>query len=487
MKMQLSGQMRMEQKLKLAPKMIQSMEILQLPLIALEERIEAEINSNPVLEMSEPAPENPEQTSQESDGEFGDNELVVNDDNNKEDDFARLSEIDFDFQDYWDRNSFRVARDSGEPDKKLEAMNNTAAPSESLHDYLLDQWRLVEADEKVKAAGEMIIDFIDEKGYVSVRLEQLHNKDKNDFDIEHLYKAIELVQTLEPVGVGARDIKECLLIQLKSLNENYDFEIKLVTNYMQDLLDNKLPEIARKMDTDMERINRAIKRLSRFDTSPGLQVGRYENFPVNADVIIEPDEQGVYRVRLSDDKLPSLQINSMYSNMSVNKQVDNNTRQFLQHNIRSARWLIEAIEQRRSTLLKVSNSILKHQYEYFEKGPLHLKPLPMATVADEIGVHIATVSRAVAGKYMQCPQGLVSLRSMFSGGVDNSDGKSHSWDAIRAKMGEIIDNEDKSKPLNDDEIRDRLEEAGLGSIARRTVAKYRKIMNIPSCRLRKKY
>lgn len=487
MKMQLSGQMKLEQRLKLAPKMIQSMEILQLPMIALEQRIETELNSNPVLEVSEPGVDSPETPAQEKETDYSQQELVVSQDKDKEDDFARMSEIDYDYQDYWDRNSYKPAKNSGQPDKKLEAMNNTAAPDVSLHDHLLDQWRLVDADEKVKAAGEMIIDFIDEKGYLSVRIEQLHNKDKNPFGIDHLYKALELVQTLEPAGVGARDIKDCLLIQLEQQAEDYGFEIDLVKGYMNELLENKLPDIARKMGKSVEEINKAIKRLSRFDTSPGLQVGRYENFPVNADVIVEADEDGNYAVRLADDNLPALQISPMYTEMASGKNVDDSTKQFLQQNMRSARWLIEAIQQRRSTLLKVSDSIIKHQREFLDKGQLHLKPLPMATVADEIGVHVATVSRAVAGKYMQCPQGLVPLRSMFSGGTDNSDGQSHSWDAIRAKMQEIIDDEDKSKPLNDDQIREMLEKAGLGSIARRTVAKYRKIMNIPSCRLRKRF
>jgi RNA polymerase sigma-54 factor len=487
MKMQLSGQMRLEQKLKLAPKMIQSMEILQLPLVALEEKIEAELNSNPVLEIAEPAMGKSDRNETHEDSPDGERALVVNEDNDKAEGFARLEEIHYDYQDYMDRGgSYRPARDSGEPDKKLEALNNTAAYLCSLNDHLLEQWRLVEADEKVKAAGEMIIDFIDNKGYLSVRLEQLYNKDRNDFGIEHLHKALELVQTLDPAGVGARDIKECMLIQLKQLGGDYAFEIELVKNFTNELMENRLPEIARKMGVSVERINKVVKRLSRLDTSPGLQIGRYENHPVSADVIVEHDENG-YVVRLADDRLPSLRVNQMYGDMSKDRSVDTATRQFLQQNIRSAQWLMEAIEQRKNTLLKVARSIVNHQVEFFDKGQLFLKPLPMAIIADEVGVHVATVSRAVAGKYMQCPQGVLSLRSFFSGGVDNEDGESHSWDAIRAKMQEIIDGEDKSNPLNDDEIRDKLEQLGLGAIARRTVAKYRKLMNVPTGRLRKKF
>jgi RNA polymerase sigma-54 factor len=173
--------------------------------------------------------------------------------------------------------------------------------------------------------------------------------------------------------------------------------------------------------------------------------------------------------------------------MARNRGVDEQTQHFLQKNIRSAQWFMDAIEQRKNTLLKVARAIVNHQKEFFEKGKLFLRPLPMATIADEVGVHIATISRAVAGKYVQCPQGILPLRSFFSGGMEDESGQEHSWDAVKAKLQEIVDREDKSDPLSDDAIKDKLTEAGMGNIARRTVAKYRKILNIPTARFRKKY
>ncbi len=489
----------MEQRMKLAPRMIQSMEVLQLPLLALQEKIEAELNSNPVLEVAQDQPEDGldqqaggEEDSQVSAEVVDQRELVVEDNSNNVEDFQRLEtlgEIDGGFSDHMDSVlPYRIRRGSDEPDRKLEALRNTAANEKSLNDHLIEQWRLVEAQEPVKQAGSLIIDYIDEKGYLTVRVEQLHNKDKHDFGIDELNEALGLVQKLEPTGVGARDLKECLLIQMTQFPEDMSFEMRLVKDHWNDLLDNRLPQIARKMKCDVEQINDAIRHMSKLDTSPGLQVGRNDNHPITADITVEPNESGPgYIVTLTDTHIPNLRINDYYSKMSRDRKIDTKTREFLQQNVRSAQWFMDAIVQRKNTLLRVARAVVRRQSEFFEKGQLFLKPLPMATVADEVGVHIATVSRAVAGKYIQCPQGILPLRGFFSGGLEDASGKSRSWDAVRARLQQIVDDEDKSKPLNDDDIRHKLAEAGMGKLARRTVAKYRKLLNIPTARFRKKY
>jgi RNA polymerase sigma-54 factor len=470
MKLEMRGQMRLEQQMKLAPHMIQSMEILQLPILALQERIEQELDSNPVLEMEESRPS--EQTAETTEPK----------EQTKDD------TLDEEFRDYIEQGTGGRRPEPDEPDPKLSAMQNTAAPPQSLHDYLEDQWRLVEADDPVKKAGSIIIDYIDDKGYLSVRLEQLHSKERTDFKLEDLQKALELIQNLDPPGVGARDPRECLLIQIAQSSDDMSFERKLVADYMQDLLENRLPEIAKKMNCSIEDINRAIGRLSKFDTSPGLQVGRNENHSVTADVIVEySDETNDYTVRLADDSLPRLRLSDYYVKMAGSEKSGEKARQFLQNNIRSAQWIIDAIEQRKNTLLKVTRSIVHHQRDFFDKGQLYLRPLPMSKVAEDVGVHLATVSRAVAGKYVQCSWGILPLRKFFSGGIEDAQGNEKSWEAVRVKLQEIIDAEDKSRPLNDDQIKEKLAEAGITGLARRTIAKYRGILKIPSARLRKKY
>jgi len=490
MKLEMSTHMRMEQRMKLAPHMIQSMEILQLPILALQERIEQELNSNPVLEMTEPAnPEDTDSVEQEAKEDINEKELVVNTDNNKVEDFERLDSLSDGFKDYMNEaGPFRKRVYSDEPDKKLEAIKNTAALPQSLHEHLAEQWRMVDAEPAVKKAGDMIIDYIDDRGYLTVRLEQLHNKDRGDFTIDDLKEAMELVQKLEPTGVGARDMRECLLIQMAQSSEDMSFESRLIAEHLDELLENRLPDIAKKMNCGIDAINRAIKRMSKLDTSPGLQVGRDQNHPITPDVIVESlDNSSQYSVRLADYDLPRLRVNDYYAKMAKDAKVAEKTKKFLQTNLRSAQWIIEAIEQRKNTLLRVTKAVVKFQRDFFEKGQLYLRPLPMSKVADDVGVHLATVSRAVAGKYIQCPWGILPLRKFFSGGTEDVNGASLSWEAIRAKLQQIINAEDKTKPLNDEQIRKKLTEFGIKKLARRTVAKYRKLLGIPAARFRKKY
>jgi len=491
MKLEMTGQMRMEQRMKLAPHMIQSMEILQLPILALQERIEQELNDNPVLELEEPAgadeTEPPEESSQDDD--LGERDLVVDTDNNKADDFERLDSMEDDFKECINQSGpYRRTRNTEERDRKLEAIKNTAAPPQSLHEYLDDQWRLVDADELVKKAGHAIINYVNDRGYLTVRLEQLYNKDRDDFEVDHLKEALRLVQQLDPTGVGAQDLRECLLIQIAQSGNDMGFEYRLVADHMDALLENRLPDIAKKMGCPIERVKLAIEHLSKLDTSPGLQVGRNDNIPITPDVIVDsPNGSDDFSVRLAESDLPSLRLSGYYTRMAKDTQINGSARKFLQNNIRSANWIIEAIEQRKNTLLRVSQSIVRHQKEFFEKGPLYLRPLPMSKVADEVGVHLATVSRAVSAKYLQCAWGVLPLRKFFSGGMEDVNGEAHSWEAIRVKLQQIIDEEDKAKPLSDDQIREKLAEIGVPNLARRTVAKYRKLMNIPTARFRKRY
>jgi len=490
MKLEMSGQMRLEQKMKLAPHMIQSMEILQLSILALQERIEQELNSNPVLEIDEPSSaEEIDSTQQQSQSRGEERGLSTDTDGGKAEDFERFDNLNEDYKDHLDQSGpfYRRVR-SEELDLKLEAIKNTAAPPQSLHEHLSEQWGLVDADEPIKKAGSRIIDYIDKRGYLSVRLEQLHNKDRPDFTFEDLQNALKLVQKLEPAGVGARDLKECLIIQMLQSGEDRSFEIRLVSEHMEALLENRLPDIAKKMKCSIEEINNAIEHMSKLDTSPGLQISREQNHPIKADVIVEfSEESGEYIVRLADSNLPSLRINDYYVKISKDSGASEETKRFLRNNIRSAQWIIDAIEQRKSTLLRVAKAVVKYQSDFFDKGQLYLKPLPMSKIADEVGVHLATVSRAVAGKYLQCTRGILPLRKFFSGGTEDVNGNERSWEAIRGKLQQIIDTEDKSKPLSDDKIRKKLAEYGINNLARRTVAKYRNLMDIPAARMRKKY
>jgi RNA polymerase sigma-54 factor len=510
----------MDQRQLLTPRMIQSMEILQLPLAALEERIEQELQSNPVLELRDPESEaeiegggEPAEDIHEAEplpertGE-GDEILVLKEDNDAND-FDRLEKI----SEYLENEEFASSKGNsdyrpassydGERDKKQDALNNTASRVTNITEHLLEQWIFVEAPEAVKKAGEIIISSINQDGYLLTDLEKLQQEStKVPLKLEDLQEALRLVQTMEPAGVGARNLRECLLLQLDQIEEDqeedgHDLELerRIVSDHLKDLEMNRYPQISKKLGRPIDDLKQAVKRLARLQPHPGKQIGIDEAPPVTPDAIIYLDEDtGKYEISMTNNAVPSLYISGRYRKMLKNRTADKNghapidkkTREFLANNVRNARWLLESIEQRRGTILRVIRQVVDAQKDFFDKGPEYLKPLPMIEVADRLGIHVATVSRAVSEKWIQTPRGVFPLRRFFSGGTTNADGQDMSWDAVKEKLRLIIDNEDKQNPINDDDIVAKLKKQGI-VLARRTVAKYRKILNIPTARQRKAY
>jgi RNA polymerase sigma-54 factor len=500
-----SIQMRPEMRQLLTPRMIQSMEILQLPLAALEERIEQELQNNPVLEFlegeseAEPIPESSATDSQKQEYTEDERALVVKENSDQAEDFDRLAKL----SEYFENEEFatngsnyrQAASYDGERDKKLDAMNNTAARSMTLAEHLMGQWAFVECTTGVRKAGEELIKYIDPEGYLRTELEQVQKDSKTPLAMEDLQQAVRLIQTMEPAGVGARNLQECLLIQLEALRqdresfEGHDFELEraLITEHLHDLEMNRYPQISKRLGRPMEDLKAAVKRLGRLHPYPGKQVGGEDAPPVIPDAIIWYDEENdKYEIEMSNDPAPSLFISGMYRKWLKNRTCDKKTREFLANNVRNARWLIESIEQRKSTITRVIRAVVDAQREFFDKGPEHLKPLPMIQVADQLGIHVATVSRAVSEKWIQTPRGVFPLRRFFSGGTTSAEGEDMSWDAVKEKLKAIISTEDKKNPLNDDEIVLRLKDQGI-ELARRTVAKYRKILNIATARQRREF
>ena len=261
----------------------------------------------------------------------------------------------------------------------------------------------------------------------------------------------------------------------------------LVSEHLKDIEANRYPKIAKATELSIEQIKDAVHGLRQFHPHPGRLLAADTVRTITPDAVIEYDEENdTYTARLTRDRFPSLYINRAYQKMVRDRAVEKKTRQFIGNNLRSATWLIDAIEQRNSTLLRVINVVLAAQREYFDQGPQALRPLPMTLVADQLGIHVATVSRAVSEKYLQTPRGIVPLRMFFSGGTETESGESMSWAAVQAKLEQIIDEEDKSDPLSDDALVEELKKNGI-DIARRTVAKYRKQLNIPTARQRRLY
>jgi RNA polymerase sigma-54 factor len=496
--------MRMEQRQLLTPRMIQSMEILQLPLLALEERIEQELQANPVLEFNAGETEadqiaDTREDSKKEDRAEDERALVVKEDSGQAEDFDRLERLSayLENEEFSTNGSFRqqVASYDGERDRKMDAMANTAARGDNLAEHLMGQWAFIETTPDVRKAGEVLINYIDSDGYFRTEFETVQKESKVPLKLEDLHEALRLIQTLEPAGIGARNLRECLLIQLEALRDDeersdgHDFELEraLITEHLKDLEMNRYPQISKRLGRPIEELKDAVKRLARLHPYPGKLVGGDEPPPITPDAIIYYDEESdKYEIEMTNDVAPSLHISDLYRKWLKEKKGDKQTREFLANNIRNARWLIESIEQRKSTIMRVIRAVVDAQREFFDKGPEFLKPLPMISVADQLGIHVATVSRAVSEKWIQTPRGVFPLRRFFSGGTTSAEGEEMSWDAVKEKLKTIIDDEDKLNPLNDDEIVEKLKAQGI-ELARRTVAKYRKILNIPTARQRREF
>ncbi len=492
--------MRMSQQMKLSPRMIQSMEILQLPSMALEERIEQELESNPVLELEEATVENDAPPKMDDDAK----PLVVSDSqNDSADDFRRANEMTEQYSEDWAQNTTESAefhtpmrRNDGERDAKMDAMANAAARTESLVEQMLDQWRYVDVDPELRKAGDHIITFIDDDGYIRVDYETIRSAASAPPGLtdEVIEAAIlEIQHRLEPAGIGARTLQECLLLQLDAtadegpVDEEHRTARTLVADHLKDIEMNRLPRIARTTGLTVDQINAGMKRLRRLDPRPGRRLAPERPQTVVPDVIVEYDSvNDRYIAALARGRQSALRINPVYKELGADKTQDKTTRQYLAGHVSNARWLIDAIQQRNSTLLRVVNVVIEAQREFLDHGPQHLKPLPMILVADQLGIHVGTVSRAVAEKYMQTPRGIFPLRMFFSGGTESSSGEEMSWAAVQAKLKQIVDAEDPMNPWSDDQLVEQLKAAGI-EIARRTVAKYRQQMSIAPARRRKKF
>jgi RNA polymerase sigma-54 factor len=371
-----------------------------------------------------------------------------------------------------------------EGDRKHDAMANMLARPQSLQDYLRDQLGWWEPDENVRAAAERIIYNLDTNGYLQGRLEDLVDPEWGPDGLERLQKALTLVQKLDPPGVGARNLRECLLLQLMPGMHCYDQLRTLIAGHLEDLEHNRLPVIQRKTGYSLELIQESLGELRKLNPKPGADFTEVHAPTVTPDVFLDVVEGGQYKVRLEDGRTPGLFVSPYYRKLIQQGTATDAEKDWIKRKLNSAQWLIESIEQRRNTLTRVAQAIVDHQTEFLNKGPEAIEPLKMQQIADKVGVHVTTVSRAVDDKWIQTPRGIFPLKRFFGGGTTSADGDEVAWDTVRLKLQDIIDHEDKHRPFSDDELVKEVEKHGL-KVARRTVTKYRKAMKIPSSRQRR--
>ncbi|MFO7900064.1 MAG: RNA polymerase factor sigma-54 [Planctomycetota bacterium] len=473
MKMDLSIYQKQEMQMRLAPQIIQSIEILQLPTLELQQRINQEMLENPILEEEEPRDEQPEEVEELSDERTDD-----------ESEFDKMIEMEERMRDYSSQAPARPRRDERDP--KLDAMQNTAAPSISLQRYLADQLTLLDLDERTNAIAENIIFNLDDNGYLQYSLEEIVESMPRGTTVAGAERVLRIVQTLDPPGVAARDLKECLLLQLAQSDGEYELPRRLITDHLHDLQMNRYPKICQETGRSMQEIREAAAFIGHLSPKPGAMFTSEQPRYVLPDVRVV-EANGGYRVEMCDDYVPRLRISRNYIRMLKSKKASREEKEYVRNKLQSAKWLIDSIQQRRQTLMKIMREVVKHQREFFEKGIRFLKPLKMGVVAEAADVHVSTVSRAIADKYADTPRGLFDIKFFFAGSAHGNgadDGVSR--ETVQDLVRETVENEDKSDPLSDGAIVEQLKEKGI-EVARRTVTKYRKELGIPASRQRIEY
>ena len=496
MRLSLSPGMQQRQQLqqKLSPRMIQAMQVLQLPQMALEEHIDQALAENPVLEKQETDPNLPTEAEERENPDAPtaeEKELVVDSGQDNGEDFERLLELTAQAPDYFDdaKPSQSANRKQEDADRKHDAIANIASRPETLQDYLINQLHELDVDEELMPLCERIISTLDatDGGYFRTSLEDLLPANRSGpEELEKAQRALALVQTLDPPGIAARDLRECLLAQLHPHMSYFEEMRTLISGHLEDLQHNRLPQIERTTGYSLDTIRATWDHLRRLNPKPASEFANTFVPAVTPDIIVERTDDGNYEVQVDDYRTPRLHISNYYMKRLRNGTATKEEKEFIKQKVNAAQWLIESIEQRRSTVTRVAQEVVNYQKRFLDDGPEFIEPLKMQQIADKVGVHVTTVSRAVDDKWIQTPRGVFPLKRFFVGGTQGADGEDVAWDVIRIRLQEVIDGEDKSKPYSDDELVKQLASRGV-KVARRTITKYRKKMGIGSSRQRRQW
>ncbi|HZJ99575.1 MAG TPA: RNA polymerase factor sigma-54 [Tissierellaceae bacterium] len=458
MKLGFNIRLEQSQRLIMTPELRQAIQLLQYNSLELNEYLKNEIEENPLLEM-----ENPNNQMEET------RELT----DDKDVDWKEVAERYDDF-------SYKAPVDKNQEEYNYEAFTTY---TKTLKEFLIEQLNLTILDDKEYLLGDYIIQNIDENGYLDIGIEEI--AEQMNSNVQEVEDVLKIIQTFEPLGVGARDLKECLLIQIREKGDVEPNLVKIIDLYLDDLACNRMIKIAKELNIDLNEMQEVCDYIKTLEPKPGRA---FSDSGENVKYII-PDAsieeiEGEYVIIINDITGPRLNINSYYRNL-LKHSSDEDTTNYLSDKLNSAMWVIQSIEQRKQTIYKVIESILKFQIDFFKSGEKGLVPLTLKEVADEIDMHESTVSRATNGKFVQTPRGLFELKFFFTSGLPGLSGEISST-SIKSEIKGIIDNEDSKKPLSDQAIADILKEKGA-SISRRTVAKYRDELNIPSSSKRKRY
>ncbi|MBV8640823.1 MAG: RNA polymerase factor sigma-54, partial [Verrucomicrobia bacterium] len=399
-----------------------------------------------------------------------------------EEEFERLAKLDEEWRDYMSQNVSYSSRNP-EDEERRQFFFDSIASQETLQHHLWEQLNTADVSGSQREAAELIIGNIDDFGFLQGSLEEISQN--TGHPLGELEEMLSLIQTFHPVGVGTRNLRECLLIQLRRLGKEHSLEYQIVDEYLEDLGRKRLPELARRLAVSVEQVQKAANFISTLDPKPGQIFTPDPNNYVLPDVSVDKvgDE---YTVSLNADQIPHLRISKTYKDLMTQGANGTDVRDYIREKIRSGKFLIKSIHQRQQTILNIANEIVKRQSEFLENGTAYLKPMTMVQIAEAVGVHETTVSRAISGKYMATPQGVFEMKYFFTPGYQTAAGAALSNTSVKEAISDMVRNEDARNPLSDKEIVDVLSDRGI-PIARRTVAKYRAELNILPSNLRKQY
>lgn len=452
--------------------MQQSLHILQVPALELSQLIRAELTSNPVLE--EETEEN------ENDGEVKtEDEQDAEADEKLDAEFEQLAKLDEEWRDYFNQTNAPV-RATAEEDKLRQTFFESVASPQTLQEHLLSQLHLSEVDDKLRPHCEMIIGNIEDNGFLGATPDEIKSWDvpSGSFD-----RALKLIQSFDPIGVAARDLRECLLLQLLRLgHKEGSLAYRMVSEHINDLAARHYAEISESLGATLDNVHQTAGLIATLDPRPGSRFTTDESTYVTPDLNIQKVGED-WVVIPNDDWLPSIRISNTYKDILGTKQ-ETEVKSYVRERLRAAKFFIKSIQQRQQTVLKIAREIVQVQLDFFEHGRGYLKPLTMTEVAHKIGVHETTVSRAIANKYMQTPHGLFEMKYFFTPGLRTSDGGSITQEQVKGAIAELVSGEAADKPLADQDIMKALQAKGI-TIARRTVAKYREELSILPSHMRR--
>ena len=460
----------------LSPQQQQGLLILQTPLLELRNLVQQEMETNPVLE------ELPEDS-----GADERSEAEASADENFKDEFEKLASLDEEWRDYMAQSAssnFDGRRGSKEADDKRQFLFDSIPVQETLQQNLIAQLNQTVLSADDRKAAELIIGNIDDDGFLQSTTEEMALN--SGIPQDEFERVLGLIQTFYPPGVGARDLRECLLIQLRRQGKEQSLEYRIVSEHMDDLGRHRFLEIARRMAISVEDVQKTADNIARLNPRPGQVFAAAPQNYVLPDVIVEKVD-GEYQIAFNNEQIPHLRISNLYKDIIASGDAQSSdTKDYIRDKIRSGKFLIRSIHQRQQTIMNIAQQIVSRQRDFLEHGPSHLKPMTMAEVAEVVGVHETTVSRAVSGKYMATPQGVFEMKYFFTGGYQTATGESLSNISVKQAILDLVKHESGSAPLSDHEIVEILSERGI-PIARRTVAKYRSELNILPSHMRRKY